>query len=663
VQELSRLVDSLDETDMAPPASVAGDDDVPTPEVHAPLGGSSADPAAPAVPAAPARAPALWTESNYEDFYARTASAFPVISGKFPLTDLLVVMDSPIESKLLMPRALEVYTTDELQAATARGVRPWLNRFEDPIEPCKSWSMETFQRVYSRDSFCFLVARVAQRDAQWRDRKLEGLRSALSSRWRVAVTVERVPPRHDWMLCSIPAVPTPDDPAYEILSAALIRLSDGNASYVVRHLAPLSTLRDLDITIKGSIADPVSVYNQLRKKLLAYESSGAFLGWRVAGVRPSNAVSKYRATFLLDSNRVSWPWTHTWDHPHGSLPAAHSLLDFSPSWTAVKPYACQCCYNSDHFSLECPLAHIRLGGVPVVSPVSLSLMLRKKPAERLVVVDRSLQPPSQPSGQPARAALDNTPIPFESPARPLPPGVSSAIDASFKFLSSKLHSVLHTFDGLSMVLVRELCSRHQGDVHMILSNLASRSFDIPWPKEEIDREWSIFRRSGPGPSPRSSSPSMLADSVSPPRYFKLVQFVREILLPLPPVFPVPNVPEIVASCHGDLQAIMRHLEVVHRIPVPPGSAASLNAQFSNWLIPSRHSSMALDDTVVYTPAALPRAPAAPIPHLEEISRVSPYAPVLPDARVTPSPAPGSVPLPAAAQLAPPASASAPMGAR
>jgi len=198
VQELSRLVDSLDETDMDPPASVAGDDDAaPAPEVHAPLGGSSTDPAVPAAPAAPAP----WTESNYENFYAQTASAFPVVSGKFPLADLLVVMDSPIESKLLMPRALEVYTTDELRAATARGVRPWLNRFEDPIEPCKSWSADTFRRIYSRDSFCFLVARVAQRDAQWRNRNLEKLRSALSSRWRVEVTFEHVPPRHNWMLC------------------------------------------------------------------------------------------------------------------------------------------------------------------------------------------------------------------------------------------------------------------------------------------------------------------------------------------------------------------------------------------------------------------------------------------------------------------------------
>ena len=563
VLELSRLVDSLDETDVNPPASIAGNDAAPDPEIHAPLGGST-DPAATAAPAPPARAPVPWTESNYKDFYARTASAFPSVMGKFPLSELLIVMDSPIESKLLMPRALEVYTVAELKSATARGVRPWLNRYEDPIEPCKSWSVETFQRIYSRDSFCFLLARVAQRNAQWRDRKLEKLRSALSSRWRVEVTIERVPPRHDWVLCSIPAVPAPGDLAHEILSAALIRLSEGNASYVVQHLAPLSTLRDLDIHIKGSITDPASVFNQLKKKLLAYESSGAFLGWRVTGVRPSNAVSKYRASFLLDNNRVSWAWSHAWDHPHGSLPTAHTLLDFSPSWLATKPYACQCCYNSDHFSLECPLAHIRLGGVPVVSPVSLSLMLHKKPGEHLVIVDKSFPLPSLPTDLATRAVLDNTPVPFESPARPLPPSVSMAINASFKFLSSKLHSIMHTFDGLSMELIHELCSRHHGDMHMILSNLASRSFDIPWRQDEIDRKWSIFRRSGHGPAPRSSSPLMIADSASPPRYLKLVQFVHEILHPLPPIHPVPNLPEIVASCHGDLQAIMRHLEVVHR---------------------------------------------------------------------------------------------------
>ena len=664
--ELSWLVDSLDEADADPLASVAGSiDAAPDPEAHPPLGGSSTDPTAPAAPAPPTRAPAPWAETNYKNFYERTASAFPAITRKFPLSDLLVTMDSPIESKLLMPCALEIYTVDKLKGATARGVRPWLNRYEDPIEPCKSWSAETFQRIYSRDSFCFLLARVAQRDAQWCDRKLEKLRSALSSRWQVEVTVEHVPPRHDWVLCSIPTVPAPGNLTHKILSAALLRLSEGNASYVVRHLAPLSTLRDLDITIKGSIADPVSVYNQLKRKLLAYESSGAFLGWRVTGVRPSNTVSKYCATFLLDNNWVSWPWTHTWDHPHGSLPAAHTLLDFLPSWTAIKPYACQCCYNSDHFSLECPLAHIRLGGVPIISPVSLSLMLHKKPGERLVIVDRLLPPPSQPTGPAARAVLDNTPVPFESPACPLPPSVSTAIDASFKFLSSKLHSIMHTFDGLSMELIRKLCSRHHGDVHMVLSNLTSRSFDIPWQQEEIDHEWSVFRRSGSGPAPRSSSPSMMSNSASPPRYLKLVQFVCKILLPLPSVRPTPNLPEIVASCHGDLQAIMRHLEVVHRVSVPPYSAASLNAQFSNWLIPtpSGHASMALDDTVVYAPAALPSAPAALTPLHKEVTRVSPYAPVPPHAHIVLPPALGTASLPAAAQPAPPASATVPIGTR
>ena len=658
VRHLSALVDSLDEQDNAPPGSEADVDDPAPVSAPAPLGDEPSDPP---LDVPPPRAPAPWTENNYENFYGRTEPLFPALTGKVPLEDLLITMDDPIDSKILLPRSLEVYTVAELKSATPSNVRPWLNRYEDPLEPLKSWSRDTFTRVYNRDGFFFLLARVAQRDAQWRDKKLDKLRAALSSRWQLDLTIERIPPRHDWMLCSIPSIPKEGDPSYELLSAALIRLSEGNASYVVRHITPISTVRELDVHIKGSIADPNSVYHQLKKKQLEYESKGAFLGWRVIGVRSGKGVTRYRATFLLDSNRVSWPWSHDWNHPHGSLPSSHNLLDFMPSWSAVKPYACQGCYNADHYTSECTLAHIRLGGVPIIGPQSLSLMLHKKAAERLVIVDKSLIPPkrSQPAG-PLGAldsdAVDASPVPLESPSRPLLPEISQAIDSSFKFLSLKLHSVIHRFPGLTLELVKELCSRHQGDIHMVAANLHSRGFAVPWVQDKLEQEWSGFQASQLVPG--TLTVSAMSNSAPPPRYFKQVQFINSIISLLPKPSPPPNVPEIVASCHGDLSAVMRQLEVSHHMSVPPYSAATLTDQFSNWLAKSwLGPSAVLGDTPqaplaplnepVRTPAALP---SAPVPHdslMEDVTIVSPH--------------PASHPVLAAEQPAPSAPLTPPIG--
>ena len=444
------------------------------------------------------------------------------------------------------------------------------------------------------------------------------------------------------MLCSIPTIPVEGTPAYELLLAALIRLSEGNASYVIWHITPLSTVRELDVHIKGSIADPNSVFHQLKKKQLEYESKGAFLGWRVIGVRSGKGVTRYRATFLLDTNRVSWPWTHTWNHPHSSLPSAHNLLDFMPSWSVIKPYACQGCYNSDHYTEECALAHIRLGGVPVIGPASLSLMLHKKAAERLVIVDKSLVPPRRdaPGGAGAADALNASPIPVESPARPPLPEVSQAIDSSFKFLSLKLHSILHHFPDLTLELVRELCARHQGDVHMVAANLHSRGFAVPWVQDKLEGEWIGFQSSQLIPG--TLTISAMSRSAPPPQYFKQVQFVNSILALLPVPSPPPNVPEIVALCHGDLSAVMRTLEVSHRVSVPPYSAAALTDQFSNWLAKSwLGPSAVLGNTPqapnaplnepICTPSALPSAPDPQDSPMEDVTIVSPHtrpAPVL-----------------------------------
>ena len=436
------------------------------------------------------------------------------------------------------------------------------------------------------------------------------------------------------MLCSIPTVPVKGTLAYELLSAVLIRLSEGNASYVVWHITPLSTVRELDVHIKGSIADPNSVFHQLKKKQLEYKSKGAFLGWHVIGVWSSKGVTRYRATFLLDTNCVSWLWTHTWNHPHSSLPSADNLLDFMPSWSAIKPYACQGCYNSDHYTEECTLAHIRLGSVLIISPASMSLMLHKKAAECLVIVDKSLVPPQcdAPGSADAANALNASPVPIESLARPPLPEVSQAID-SFKFLSLKLHSILHHFPDLTLELVRELCTRHQGNIHMVAANLHSRGFAIPWVQDKLEEEWISFQSSQLIPG--TLTISAMSRSAPPPQYLKQVQFVNSILTLLPVPNPPPNVPEIVASCHGDLSAVMRNLEISHQISVPPYSAAALTDQFSNWLAKSwLGPSAVLGNTPqapnaplnepVHTPSALPSAPDPQDSPMEDVTLVSPH---------------------------------------
>ena len=602
VQTLSREVESMEDADVPPPGSDAGDGDkdAPLPAAPAPLDPSDPQPPAPAEAQPTKRVPLPWNESNYKNFYSRSADAFPSVSGKFDISDLLITIDAPLDSKILLPGPLELYSTKELKEATGKGIRQWLNRYEDPLEPLKCHSTDAFKTLYSQPGFRFLIARVAQRDAQWKDKKMDKLRAALSSRWKTPVTFEKIAPRHDWLLCTIPEVPSADDPVNEIFSTALIRLSDGNACYVVRHLAPMSTLRDVEVTIKGSLADPISVYHQLTKKQLSHEASGTFLGWRVFSVRPSRGVSKYRVTALLESNKVSWPWSHGWDHPHGSLNSHHNLLDFMPHWDAVKPPACQSCYNSDHMTLECPLAHIRLGGIPVVSAQSLSLVLNKRPAERMVKADK----PEVPLFTPHNPILDDdeptgaSNIQEESPARPLDPDTARLIEQLSKFMSVKLHTLMPTFPGLTLELVKSLCSLHLGDLHMVAANLHSRGYEIPFTIQTLEDEWQSFQRSSNPPgTPMLSEHGRTAP---PPRYFQLVRFINDLLLPVMPLGPGINIPEIVHSCRGDIETVMRRLEVVHGIPVPPASAQALTNMFSNWLA-APHQAITIDDPLAPPP--------------------------------------------------------------
>ena len=223
-----------------------------------------------------------------------------------------------------------------------------------------------------------------------------------------------------------------------------MRLSDGNASYIVRHFGQPSLTRDLVFTVKGQSGDADAVYAQLRKRLLEFEARGIFLGWRVLGVHHSNAPFQFRATFLLDRPSVAWPWQMLHGHVHGSVNPQLPLLNFDPPWQAKKPYACQACYSSIHPSHECPLVSIRLGGVAIVSHISITAILTKKAAERLIIVDCSLVPkkPAQPATVPEPPVVNKGKA--KAPLSIVSEGsILARPDSVSMFLTNKLHRVVN----------------------------------------------------------------------------------------------------------------------------------------------------------------------------------------------------------------------------
>jgi len=218
----------------------------------------------------------LWPETNYQDHAACTAPLFPVVEGKAPITSLKPVMREQVDSKLYLPRSLELYSCDELSKLAPRGGARWNNRYEDPLEPIKSWSWAEFEAVYNKPGYHFMFARVAQLGPMFKDPKLSLLRSKLAQRWQCEVHFERMSPRQDWMLCT---VPTGSKGESEAQAFDLIRLAETNAVYVIRCFAPMSRARDLEWVVKGSVADETSIFLQMRKRLLEFEVDDVRLGW------------------------------------------------------------------------------------------------------------------------------------------------------------------------------------------------------------------------------------------------------------------------------------------------------------------------------------------------------------------------------------------------
>ena len=402
----------------------------------------------------PLESPAVrpWPQENFEEFISRTEPLFPPPEGKTPLDSLVISMKVQTDSKILLPRPLELYSESEINSAKPKNRSPWYNRHEDSLEAVKSWPLETFRHVYSKPGFHFMIARTAQSGAQSRDPKLSSLRSKLSSRWGCVVDISAMDPRQDWMFCTIPDV---SGPRSEILTTSLMRLSEGNASYIVRHFAPISTVRDLVFTIRGSRDDANSVYNQLRKRLLEFESCGVNLGWRVLGVRKTAVPSQYRGTFILDSADVFWPWSFSFDHNHGSVNPPSPLLNFDPPWYARKPYACQVCYSSSHPTYKCALQFVRLGGVQIVSHSSMEAMKVKKAAKRLYIIDKSLVPKKP-------APMAPPPVPVPAPARLVPFDGASHSPAPLSPIAESPHVPSMTWQESLASFIASKLSRHVG---------------------------------------------------------------------------------------------------------------------------------------------------------------------------------------------------------
>jgi len=469
----------------------------------------------------------LWPETNYQDHTARTAPLFPVVVGKAPIDSLKPIMRDQVDSKLYLPRPLELYSCDELSKLTPKGGARWNNRYEDPLEPVKSWTWSEFEAVYNKPGYHFMFARVAQLGPMFKDPKLSLLRSKLAQRWQCEVHFERMSPRQDWMLCTVPSGSKGEK---EAQAFDLMRLAETNAVYVIRRFAPMSRARDLEWVVKGSVADETSIFLQMRKRLLEFETDEVRLGWRVLGVRRGGATSKFRGTFTLESEDVYWPWSMEFGHKHGSVPDASPILNFEPSWSAKRPYACQGCYSSDHFTAECPLPFMKLGGLSIISMPARSLVLNKKAGERVLDLEKAtwqipIRVPPSPLVKSAAAPRHNRPA-DQSAA---PPALSvveeevldkdvdmeesddenvleqiepGRITALSNFLCGRLLGNADPVVGLTRGLIRSVCKFFGGSIHPVLFSLR-RDGHLP---ADVSNETLVDEFTRP-PSGYSTSPT------------------------------------------------------------------------------------------------------------------------------------------------------------
>lgn len=207
------------------------------------------------------------------------------------------------------------------------------------------------------------------------------------------------------------------------------------------------------------------------------------------------------------------------NHAHGSINPLSPLLNFDPPWMARKPYTCQTCYSSMHASYECPLPAVRLGGVLVVSHTSHEAMLKKKAAECLIVIDRSLIP-KKPAPTPSDAPPD-APLPCPKVTPPTLPTIHEGtdfVDSIASFLAIKLHK--HIGPGPDKIPVAII--RHAAECGSLSGAIALLTDYVPtlssWEFLSVQKEFSGWMNDTliPGSEPCDEDESMSEVATSSP---------------------------------------------------------------------------------------------------------------------------------------------------
>ena len=206
-----------------------------------------------------------------------------------------------------------------------------------------------------------------------------------------------------------------------------------------------------------------------------------------------------------------WPWAYGWKHPIGSIPAATPLLNFNPLWPARKPYACAICYSSDHVVYECPLPNMRIGGIAIMSAMSVALVSNKKAQEQIIEVDQSLKPvpPRNPAAAPAAPPAPAAPaparplttIPEESPWSAPALLAPHALDIT-AFISWMAEHVSPHIPQLDDATILAAAERNTGGLTAMCTDLLRDGYPIRWTAVEILSHWGQWVRGeipyGPG---------------------------------------------------------------------------------------------------------------------------------------------------------------------
>ena len=506
-----------------------------------------------------------WPEDNYEDFATRrnTLVAKQRVTGKVAFSDLVIKQKAPASSKTMMPRAVEFFMVKEIDAITLKSIKSrWCNFYKDPVEPAKCWSEEEFRTYHDWPGFHFMIAHIAQAGAQFNDSKLSVLRAKLSDWWKINVTFQHMQPQMDWMLATILEL---TDLSKEILSTDLIQLNEGNASYVIQHFTTPSLVHDLEITIANTITNPGSIFAKMKKQCQEFEKAGTPLGWRVAGVRSANAAAKYRATFFLKDVDEYWLWFHDWSHPHGSVPVTIPILNFDPAWKARKAYACQLCYSSDHHLLECPLPHVKIGGVPLVSAISRGLCMSRTAAERRGWLDDILNlikgGSTQHKGGDAGKPMDGDAAGLVDAHRVMEEvaekEIGDAIMADHSVpgaIETDLHRAKAHFNNPFSQLRSMLPYLHDDTLHEALEGRSVEEALIYLKVVSPDREIRPVIASGSGPTEARPQPQSYVTSAAEFISSKLQQVFNQT-----EVVPVDKIVELLQACDGDKLLVVEAL--------------------------------------------------------------------------------------------------------